>query len=156
MRLSHPLSRACLTQRSRAVRFLRHYTICSLSHGQRQQSLQLWHIVPPEGDMREPALVDPVMMYQWQVDVTEQQNVRRDSRVRLFHGIRAHLTSDGPRWNKLFKAGRLSVPRNIMRPPKMIQSCGVPFHTVHQDTGHRHNCAKSKWNFATCRYICRI
>ena len=39
--------------------YRRQYTIRRLSHGQRQQSLQLRHIVPPEGDIRETALVDP-------------------------------------------------------------------------------------------------
>ena len=61
-------------------------------------------------------------MYQRQVDVTEQQNVHRASRVLLFQGIRPHLTSNCPRRKKLFKAGRLNVPRNIMRPPNMIHT----------------------------------
>ena len=72
--------------------------------------------------MREPTLVYPVMMYQRQVDVTEQQYVRRDSRVLLFQGIRPHLTSNCPRWKKLLKAGRPNVPRNIMRPTNMIHT----------------------------------
>ena len=32
-----------------------------------------------------------------------------------------------------------------------IQSCGVPFHTVHYETGHHHNCARSRWNLEPCR-----
>ena len=72
--------------------------------------------------MREATPVYPVMMYQRQVDVTEQQYVRRDSRVLLFQGIRPHLTSNCPRWQELFKAGRLNVPRNIMHPPHMIHT----------------------------------
>ena len=70
--------------------------------------------------MWEPTLVYPVMMYQRQVDVTEQQYVRRDSRMLLFQGNRPHLTSNCPRWKKLLKAGRLNVPMDIMRPPNMI------------------------------------
>ena len=38
----------------------------------------------------------------------------------LFQGIRPHLTSNCPWWNKLLEVGRLNVPRNIMRPPNMI------------------------------------
>ena len=79
--------------------------------------------------MWDPVLMHPVMMYQRQVDVTEQQYVRRDSRVMLFHGIRPHLTSNCPRWNELLEAGRLNVPRNITCPPNMIHTilwCALP------------------------------
>ena len=47
----------------------------------------------------------PVVMYQRQVDVTEQQDVRRDSRVTLFQGIRPHVTWNYPRLSELLKAG---------------------------------------------------
>ena len=72
--------------------------------------------------MQPPTLVYPVMMYQRQVDLTEQQYVRRDSRVLLFQGIRPHLTSNCPRWKKLLKAGPRMFPRNIMRPANMIHT----------------------------------
>ena len=69
-----------------------------------------------------------------------------------FQGIRPHLTSNCPRRKKLFKAGRFNIPRNMMRPPNVIHTVlGRAFPHEHHDTGHRHNCAKSKWNLATFR-----
>ena len=38
-------------------------------------------VVLLEGDMRKPTPVDPVMVYQRQFDVAEQENVHRDSVV---------------------------------------------------------------------------
>ena len=33
------------------------------------------------------------------------------------------------------------------------QSCGEPFHVVHQAIGHLHSCTRSRWSLATCWYI---
>ena len=30
-----------------------------------------------------------------------------------------------------------------------MQSCGVPFHCVHHDTGHLHNCPAGSWNMTS-------
>ena len=34
--------------------------------------------------------------------------------------------------------------RFVLMGHRTMQSCGVPFHTVHHDTGHLHNCARSR------------
>ena len=37
-----------------------------------------------------------------------------------------------------------------------VSTLGVPFQTVHHDTGHRHNWVNSKWQRATSRYISHL
>ena len=105
-----------------------------------QTSTELRHVVPAKRYMGEAPLVYPVMVYQQQADIAEQQNVIRDPRVSLCQRFRIHLgvtvhggTSVSNRMSWTL-SGTLWALRKWS-----IKSCGVPFQAVHHNTGHRHN-----------------
>ena len=74
-------------------------------------------IILPEGNVREPALVNPIVVSQRKMDIAKQENVSRYPGMIGHQRIRPHLVPNCLRGDKLLKTGRLNVPWHIMRPP---------------------------------------
>ena len=100
-------SAAVLQERFSVFRGVCIFVSMRLSRKQRSQTSQ---IVIPEGNMREPALVYPIVVNQRKIDIAEKENIRRNPWMTGLQRIRPHLALNCPRGNE-----RVVVPLVVLR-----------------------------------------
>ena len=146
-RLRIQLSRASMAHRHWTGLNWRHHITPRPGRRLRHKDLQASQVIPSESNMREPTLVHPDNDEPRKVDIAKQVHVNRYHGMIGLERIRTNLALNRPgggggtnfsRLVDLISHGTSCTPRTCS-----MQSCGMPFHNVHQDAGHLNNWANA-------------